>query len=142
MTAVKREMIKESTETIQKAINHMKTLNKYAAEAMIQFEEKYGTGNQKEIVSAVTDVTGFGFMVHLKEMLEGTSSNLKLNAKIYAKSVPFLEKAQEFVNMDGLKIEIFFTFFFQSEFFSQNFKYSYSWRFIEQLQFQFLCVQI
>ena len=59
------------------AIQSMTTLNKYAAEIF----GKYG-------VHGCTDVTGFGLLVHLSEMLED-----RFSAVIYADNVPVIENA-------------------------------------------------
>ena len=63
--------------SMAEAIQSMTTLNKYAAEILGRYT-----------VHACTDVTGFGLLVHLSEMLEG-----RLSAVIYAGSVPVIENA-------------------------------------------------
>ncbi|WP_029488009.1 selenide, water dikinase SelD [Candidatus Epulonipiscium viviparus] len=63
---------------IEKAIKSMTTLNKYAADVA----KRYRT-------NAMTDVTGFGFLGHLTEMI-GT----EFGAQIYAADVPYIEEAQ------------------------------------------------
>jgi len=99
-----------SAESYQVAIKSMETLNKYAADIMRGYD-----------VNACTDVTGFGFLGHLGEMIgEG------LSALIYADKVPIipgaLELAKEFyitgsaqknanfmktrVNTDGISFEL------------------------------------
>jgi selenide,water dikinase len=66
-----------SREAMDKAIQSMTTLNKYAAEVV-----------QRYPVNACTDVTGFGFLGHLHEMLGGQSS-----AVIYSGQVPHIPEA-------------------------------------------------
>lgn len=64
---------------LKKAIKSMTSLNKYAKEVF----EKYR-------ISAATDVTGFGFMGHLNEMLED-----KFTAIIDSKNIPILDGAKK-----------------------------------------------
>ena len=66
-----------SAEAMEEAINSMTTLNKYAAEILRKYE-----------VHACTDVTGFSFLGHLHEMLDG-----KLSAKIVQRNVPVIKEA-------------------------------------------------
>ena len=73
-TAGKGEQASESS--INKAIKSMTTLNKYASEIF-----------QKYDVSACTDVTGFGLLGHLKEMLSDMS------AIIYSGNIPYIKEA-------------------------------------------------
>ncbi len=70
-----------SEETVKKATDSMKTLNKYAAEILKKYE-----------IHACTDVTGFGFAVHLTEMLTD-----KFSAEIYFDSVPFFPECPGFI---------------------------------------------
>jgi len=60
------------------AIKSMTTLNKYAFEIASKFE-----------INAMTDVTGFGFLGHLYEMVNGTYS-----IKVVSSSVPFIKDAK------------------------------------------------
>lgn len=66
-----------SDEALAEAIASMTTLNKYAAEVLPKYE-----------VHACTDVTGFGFLGHLHEMLDG-----RLSAVIQQEQVPVMEAA-------------------------------------------------
>lgn len=66
-----------SKEAMDKAMKSMTTLNKYAAECIRPFP-----------VHGCTDVTGFGFLGHLHEMLDGQASCV-----IYADQVPKFEEA-------------------------------------------------
>lgn len=66
-----------SKEAMDEAIRSMTTLNKYAAECLKGFE-----------VHACTDVTGFGFLGHLHEMLGG-----KLSCIVDANSILYIEEA-------------------------------------------------
>ena len=74
-----------SEEAMQEAIASMTTLNKYAAEICRKYE-----------IHACTDVTGFSFLGHLHEMMDGT-----LSCRIDGSSVPVfpeaLEAADEFL---------------------------------------------
>jgi selenide,water dikinase len=73
----------EASETaLAEAIQSMTTLNKYAAEVC----EKYR-------VNACTDVTGFSFLGHLHEMLDG-----RLSCEIYADRVPYIAEARDYAD--------------------------------------------
>lgn len=72
--------VSETTEAaFQQAVTVMTTLNKYAAEIMAPYA-----------VHSCTDVTGFGLLGHLNEMLHGA-----LSAEIAVKDVPFIPEAYE-----------------------------------------------
>lgn len=76
-------MLKEcSEETFAECVKQMTTLNKYATEVMKEYP-----------VNSCTDITGFGFLGHLVEMLDG-----KYSAEISAKDVPMLPEAYECAN--------------------------------------------
>ncbi|MDF2905712.1 MAG: Selenide, water dikinase [Herbinix sp.] len=75
-------MKKCSKEALNLAIRSMTTLNKYAAELLSKYE-----------VHACTDVTGFGFLGHLNEML-GES----LGAEVDSLKVPFIQEAVHYAN--------------------------------------------
>lgn len=79
-TAIKRE--KASKAAIEKAVSVMSALNKDAAEAMIEVG-----------VSAATDITGFGLLGHLLEMIQGSG----VGARIYLESVPVIKEAWDYV---------------------------------------------
>ena len=66
-----------SQEAMDAAVQSMTTLNKYASEICANYT-----------VHACTDVTGFGFLGHLHEMLDG-----KLSARIRAQRIPIFEEA-------------------------------------------------
>lgn len=66
-----------SAEGMAAAAESMTTLNKYAAECCRSFA-----------VHACTDVTGFGFLGHLHEMMDGAHS-----CRIHASRVPIFEEA-------------------------------------------------
>lgn len=65
--------------SMAEAVKSMTTLNKYASEIFKKYH-----------IHGCTDVTGFGLLVHLSEMLEN-----RLSAVIYANSVPVIDKAVE-----------------------------------------------
>jgi len=75
-TAIKRG--KASQSAIEKAVSVMSALNREAAEAMIEVG-----------VSAATDITGFGLLGHLLEMVQGSG----IGARIYLDRVPVIEEA-------------------------------------------------
>ncbi|SFQ32559.1 selenophosphate synthase [Lachnospiraceae bacterium XBB1006] len=66
-----------SKEAMEQVMKSMTTLNKYAAEVIRNYP-----------VHGCTDVTGFGFLGHLHEMLDGNAG-----AVIYADQVPVFEEA-------------------------------------------------
>lgn len=76
-------MLKEcNAETFEKCVKQMTTLNKYAAEIMRNYP-----------VNSCTDITGFGFLGHLVEMLDK-----KLSAEILSSNVPILPEAHRCAN--------------------------------------------
>ena len=62
----------------------MSTLNKYAAEELHDFH-----------VTACTDVTGFGFIGHVCEMIDDNSAGLK----VFKDDIPIINEAVEFAQM-------------------------------------------
>lgn len=70
-----------SEEAVKKAADSMTFLNKYAAEILRDYD-----------VHACTDVTGFGFLVHLYEMLDGRCS-----AVVNGGDVPRFEECEAYV---------------------------------------------
>jgi len=80
-TSIKADEAPQSA--IDKAVFHMKYLNKTASELAVEIG-----------VNAMTDVTGFGLLGHLYEMInKDTSVELDFN------SVPFIEEAFELAKM-------------------------------------------
>jgi selenide,water dikinase len=77
-TALKRDLVSESE--IEEAVEEAATLNKGGCAALREVE-----------VSAATDVTGFGFLGHLSEMLE--ASTVPLGAVVRWGAVPVWERA-------------------------------------------------
>lgn len=69
-----------SGEAMEQAIRSMTTLNKYASETVRRYQ-----------VHGCTDVTGFGFLGHLNEMLQDTHS-----AEIYADRIPYIREALDY----------------------------------------------
>ena len=67
---------------IAQAIAIMTTLNKAAAEVLVRFT-----------VHALTDVTGFGLLGHLRNMTAASA----VNAQVFADKVPVLPAAREYV---------------------------------------------
>jgi selenide, water dikinase len=83
-TAIKRGLA--SAAAIQRAVDVMAALNKVAGEAMIASGAAH----------AATDVTGFGLLGHLSEMLGAGGIGVRLEAD----AVPVLEEAWDFVRQD------------------------------------------
>lgn len=83
-TAIKRGLA--SAATIARAVDVMSTLNRLASEAMVA----------SGAVHAATDVTGFGLLGHVSEMLGGGG----IGVRIRADAVPVLEEAWDFVRQD------------------------------------------
>lgn len=77
-TALKRGLVDDKIKEI--LINQMKTLNKQSAELLRNHE-----------VHSCTDVTGFGLIGHLNEML----SDNQTSVEIYFDAVPFIEGAKD-----------------------------------------------
>ena len=67
---------------VKESVKQMTTLNKYSAEMMKDFN-----------VNSCTDITGFGFLGHLVEMLDG-----KYSAEVYSKDIPYIEEAYKCAN--------------------------------------------
>jgi selenide,water dikinase len=83
-TAIKQDAV--SPETVQQAVDSMLTLNRAASEAMLAVG-----------VNAATDVTGFGLLGHLAEMLRAS----QVGARIDASAVPLLDDVPRLAR-DGL----------------------------------------
>lgn len=81
-TAIKAGMV--STELTDNVTRLMASLNRDAAGVMASFD-----------VSACTDVTGFGLIGHLAEMVSGSG----LDARIFSEQVPIIKEALEFAAM-------------------------------------------
>ncbi len=79
-TALKNEKL--PLELLDRVTSSMKRLNKNAAEIMIRYD-----------VSACTDVTGFGLLGHLLEMVRDTG----LSAGITARTIPLLPEVLNFI---------------------------------------------
>lgn len=71
----------DSPQAYQKAIESMTFLNKYAADILKDYD-----------VHACSDVTGFGFLVHLNEMLDHQYS-----AIIESSHIPYFKECEEYV---------------------------------------------
>jgi selenide, water dikinase len=86
-TAIKKGVAKQSW--IDAAVASMTTLNKTAAEIVINHQERRSATD----VNAMTDVTGFGLIGHAREM--ALASNVALHLR--ASSIPMLEGALDCV---------------------------------------------
>ena len=82
-TALKQGLVDEAIESI--LIEIMATLNKTAAEVMQGFQ-----------VNACTDITGFGLLGHLREMVSGSEVDAVLNLA----DIPIIPKAREMAAMN------------------------------------------
>lgn len=80
-TAIKADIL--DLASIKEAVLYMAQLNFYAVDAMSEI-----------CVSAATDITGFGFLGHLSEMLRGD-----IGFEIFADKVPILNSAKEMSSM-------------------------------------------
>ena len=69
---------------VAEAILSMEQLNKYAAEKMASFD-----------ISACTDITGFGLIAHMLEMITESVS-----AEIYYDSLPYLSNVKHYIEED------------------------------------------
>lgn len=81
-TAIKGEVA--SKEAYDKAVKSMTTLNKYAAEIMLDYD-----------ISSCTDVTGFGLMGHAYEMASGSNKTIR----VFKDTVEYIEEAKEYAKM-------------------------------------------
>ena len=79
-TAIKKG--EASTEEYDAAVKSMTTLNSTALEEALKFD-----------VTSCTDVTGFGFLGHLYNILRGS----KLSARLTANSIPLLPGVKDYV---------------------------------------------
>lgn len=77
-TAIKKQKISE--EMISKAVDIMSTLNKSASEAM-----------QEAGANSCTDVTGYGLLGHLNEMVQGS----KVSARLDINAIPLIKGVYE-----------------------------------------------
>lgn len=82
-TAIKGEFA--DAKIVEQAIYYMTQLNKYALEIL----KKYNS------VHAVTDITGFGLIGHLLEILVAS----RKNGKIFLDKIPFIEGIHEYADM-------------------------------------------
>ncbi|MCF0110973.1 MAG: selenide, water dikinase SelD [Erysipelotrichaceae bacterium] len=71
-----------SEQAVIKAVQSMTTLNKYTADILKNYT-----------VHACSDVTGFGFLVHLGEMLQD-----KYSATVQSKRIPYFKECEQYVN--------------------------------------------
>ncbi|HVM74318.1 MAG TPA: selenide, water dikinase SelD [Candidatus Saccharimonadales bacterium] len=92
-TAIKKD--RASTESIAAAVASMSLLNRAAAEALHDVEAKLGP----RVIHAVTDVTGFGFLGHAREMALGNpaAGTPAVTLEIDHQAVPLLPGALDAV---------------------------------------------
>ena len=76
------QMKEASAAAYEQAVNSMTTLNKYAAEVLSGYE-----------VHGCTDVTGFGFLKHLSEMI-----GEQYSAQIDSSQIPYIEDAERYAD--------------------------------------------
>jgi selenide,water dikinase len=81
-TAIKAGLVQQ--QTIEEVTALMAELNRSAAEIMRRYQ-----------VRACTDITGFGLLGHLAEMVQGS----KLGVRVWSSQIPVLEKSLEFAGM-------------------------------------------
>jgi selenide, water dikinase len=99
-TAIKKGAAKQ--EWIDAAVRSMTTLNKVAAEAITKINDQRLNTNDSA-VHALTDITGFGLIGHVREMARASN----VSVQIHASRVPLLPGAVECVQANfipgGLK---------------------------------------
>lgn len=83
-TAMKKGLVSE--DTVKEAIDVMTALNKDAAEVMVRVG-----------VNACTDITGFGFLGHLHEMVKASG----VGARVVLGDVPVIEEAWDLINYES-----------------------------------------
>ena len=71
-----------SQEAMDRAVESMTSLNKYAAQCCKKYD-----------IHGCTDITGFGFLGHLHEMVDG-----KLSCRVYADKLPVFPEALEYAD--------------------------------------------
>jgi len=76
-TAIKRELVDQ--DVVKRVVRIMAFLNRYASESMLEVG-----------VNACTDITGYGLLGHLCELVQTS----KVGAKIYLSKVPVIEPAR------------------------------------------------
>lgn len=81
-TAVKAEIA--SSKNKEDVIKIMSYLNKYASDMALKYN-----------VNSCTDITGFGFLGHLYEMVSGSG----VSAEVYYKNINVIEGAEDFARM-------------------------------------------
>jgi selenide,water dikinase len=102
-TALKKDRANQVS--LAAAIASMSQLNRAAAEALHEVEAKFGP----QVIHAVTDVTGFGFLGHAREMALGNpfAGTPAVTVEIDHRSVPLLpgalDAAREGMIPGGLK---------------------------------------
>jgi cysteine desulfurase len=84
-TAIKRGMVDKQTQ--EKTIALMSMLNRKASEVMSGFK-----------VNACTDITGFGLLGHLKEMVRGS----RVDAVVQARRVPVIDSTKELIAANAI----------------------------------------
>ncbi len=89
-TAIKGGLAGEDVE--RWIIEVMITLNRLAAEMIDDVRSRPG---MEHTVHACTDVTGFGLLGHLHEMLEASG----VSARLFGERVPLLDRSEEFMQM-------------------------------------------
>lgn len=82
VTALKGKMVTE--EDIKEAIDSARTLNREASLAM-----------REAGANSATDITGFGLLGHLAEMMKGSQKS----AKVFAKDIPIFKRSLEFAGL-------------------------------------------
>ncbi|MDR3146820.1 MAG: selenide, water dikinase SelD [Treponema sp.] len=85
MAALRVGMADETA--VAKAVASMERLNRYACETMAGFT-----------VSACTDVTGFGLLVHALEMAGNPASADTLSLVLYPEALPFIPEAADYAD--------------------------------------------
>ncbi|KAL9651659.1 hypothetical protein ABK040_001604 [Willaertia magna] len=93
-TALKKGMITSESDSGKKAIQWMSLLNKYASDVM---HGKFRESKKPYEIHACTDVTGFGLLGHLKEMM---TNEEQLIVEIDSSKVPLLDEVYELILSD------------------------------------------
>nr|CAG4712852.1 unnamed protein product [Naegleria fowleri] len=99
-TGLKKNMIKSSDESAKKCVEWMSTLNKKSSE-ILRGKYREEQHDVSYTIHGCTDVTGFGLLGHLKEMMSlSECGEERIYAEIDSSMVPIMENVYDLVLSD------------------------------------------